>query len=339
MDAGAPQNVKGHCPRCDREGMCTASRARKLIEVRGLRIEIETGYLCCSVCGDVFEDPAEVQDSMERGYREYRRRHGMMQPEEIRYLRKLYGLTQRELARLLGWGLVTVSRYENGALQDAAHDKTLRLMSDPHNLIRLLELEPEALHDEKRRRLIARFRDSRSGIYGMARVYAERFGQYDADRLSGYRRLDMAKLLNSVLFLCKDGRAKATLNKILFFADFKHFKEYAGSITGTRYLKTELGPLPEKWYYYLTLLIDRQELGVTEILIGEEIAGERLTARTNPDLSLFSNSELLTLAFVMDHFKGWNAKMISNLIRNERGYIETPERCIIPYPLAADLSI
>ena len=173
----------------------------------------------------------------------------------------------------------------------------------------------------------------------MARIYAERFGQYDADQLSGYRRLNMAKLLNSVLFLCEDGSTKATLNKILFFVDFKHFKEYAGSITGTRYLKTELGPLPEKWHYYLTLLIDRQELDVTEILIGEDIAGERLTARTNPDLSLFSNSELLILAFVKDHFKGWDAKTILNLIRNERGYIETPARDIIPYPFAADLSI
>jgi putative zinc finger/helix-turn-helix YgiT family protein len=302
-------------------------------------VEIETGFLCCSVCGAEFEDPAEVRDTLERGNREYRRRHGMMQPEEIRYLRKLYGLTQRELARLLGWGLATVSRYENGALQDAAHDKTLQLMREPQNLLRLLELGVEALDDEKRRGIITRFQDSRSGVYGMARIYAERFGQYEADPLSGYRRLDMVKLLNAVLFFCEDGLAKTSVHKILFFADFKHFKEYAGSITGARYLKTESGPVPEKWHYYLTLLIERRELDVKEVLAAEDIAGEWLSSKMKPDLALFNNSELLILAFVKDHFKSWNAKKISNLIRNERGYTETPDRGIIPYPLAADLGI
>jgi putative zinc finger/helix-turn-helix YgiT family protein len=309
------------------------------MEVRGSGIEVKTGFLCCSACGETFEDPTEAQDALERAYREYRRRNGMMQPEEIRHLRKLYGLTQREFAKLLGWGLVTLSRYENGALQDTAHDKTLRLMNEPHNLIRLLDLEPEALRDEKRKKIIEQFRDSQSGVYRMTRIYEERFGRYNADALSGYRSFDMAKLLNMALFFCDGGRLKTTLNKILFLADFKHFKEYAGSIAGTRYLKTERGPLPEKWYYYLTLLIDRQEVDVTEIFVGEDIAAERLTARKNPDLSLFDNTELLILTFIKDHFKTWNTKMISNLIQNERGYIETPEKSIIPYRLAADLDI
>jgi len=313
----------------------------KLVEVRGLCVEVEAGLFCCSACGEVFEDPAETQDALERAYREYRRRNGMMQPEEIRHLRKLYGLTQRELARLLGWGLVTLSRYENGALQDTAHDKTLRLISEPHNLIRLLELEPEALRDNKRKKVIEQFRDSQSGVYRMARIYEERFGRYEADALSGYRSFDMPKLLNMALFFCEGGRLTTTLNKILFLADFKHFKEYAGSITGTRYLKSELGPLPEKWHYYLTLLIDRQEVDVTEIFAdeAEDIAAERLTAKKTPDLSLFDTTELLILAFIKDHFKTWNAKMISNLIQNERGYIEAPENSIIPYRLAADLGI
>ena len=121
--------MKPGCPRCGLDANFTLNTRSKPIEVRGLYIEVETGFLCCSACGEVFEDPAETQDALERAYREYRRRNGMMQPEEIRHLRKLYGLTQREMARLLGWGLVTLSRYENGALQDTAHDKTLRLMT------------------------------------------------------------------------------------------------------------------------------------------------------------------------------------------------------------------
>ena len=35
----------------------------------------------------------------------------MLSPYEIRELRKRYGLTQKELSLLLGWGSVTMSRY------------------------------------------------------------------------------------------------------------------------------------------------------------------------------------------------------------------------------------
>jgi uncharacterized protein YegP (UPF0339 family) len=40
---------------------------------------------------------------------------------------------------LLGFGDVTIHRYENGALQDAAHDRLLRLIREPANLRTLLE--------------------------------------------------------------------------------------------------------------------------------------------------------------------------------------------------------
>lgn len=331
--------MKTSCPQCGLDATFTKGTREKTMDVRGMLIDVETGCLNCSACGNTFEDPAEAHETLERAYREYRRRNGMMQPEEIRHLRKLYGLTQRELAKLLGWGLVTLSRYENGALQDTAHDKILRLITDPHNLLRLLESEPEALSDEKRKKMIGQFRDSCSGLYRLERIYEERFGRYEADGLSGYRRFDMGKLLNMALFFCEGGRLAATLSKILFLADFKHFKEYAGSISGTRYLKSDLGPLPEKWYYYLTLLIERQEVNVTEVFAGEDIAAEQFLARKKADLSLFANTELLVLAFIKDHVKTWNAKMISNLIQNERGYIGIPGGTMIPYRLAADLGI
>ena len=70
----------------------------------------------------------------------------------------------------------------------------------------------------------------------------------------------------------------------------------------------------------------------------EGLLGPRPTKK-NPDLSLFCNAESLISAFVKDHFKTGDAKMISNLIQNERGYIETPEKSIIPYRLATDLGI
>jgi len=43
------------------------------------------------------------------------------------YHTRRYPITQEELGVLLGWGGATLSRYENGALQDEVHEKMLRM--------------------------------------------------------------------------------------------------------------------------------------------------------------------------------------------------------------------
>ena len=53
-----------------------------------------------------------------------------MQPEEIEKIREQYGLSQKNFARLLGWGDITIHRYESGAIQDDAHNDVLSLIKD-----------------------------------------------------------------------------------------------------------------------------------------------------------------------------------------------------------------
>ena len=57
----------------------------------------------------------------------------MLQPEDIREFRRRQGLSQKELSDPLGWGAVTLSRYENDALQSEAHERALRLAMQPRN--------------------------------------------------------------------------------------------------------------------------------------------------------------------------------------------------------------
>lgn len=46
----------------------------------------------------------------------YRQKHGLLTSSNIARLRGRYGLSQRALARLLGWGEVTIQRYEKGVI-------------------------------------------------------------------------------------------------------------------------------------------------------------------------------------------------------------------------------
>ncbi len=52
------------------------------VEVKGETIVVPVEYYKCLECGAEFEDPASSHDPLALAYKEYRRRHGMLQPEE-----------------------------------------------------------------------------------------------------------------------------------------------------------------------------------------------------------------------------------------------------------------
>ena len=331
--------MRGICPSCEKETELEVVRATEEIEIRGESVPVEVEYYRCLACGEDFEDPRSGDDPLDRAYREYRRRHNMMQPEEIQATRKKYGLTQSEMSKLLGWGAVTLSRYENGALQNEAHEKILRLAMESRNLLKLIEENPNALTEEKRRHLIEQLRKEEEEAYSFERIYEERFGQYEPDEFSGYRKLDLVKLFNAIVFFCREGMLKTLLNKHLFYADFKHCKEYTLSITGSRYACLPYGPVPNNWAHYLALLVEDCSLRVEEIPYSEDMIGEKLFSERQPDLSIFTDTELKILLFINEYFKGWRAKRISEFSHTERGYLETSNADLISYEYAEDLQI
>jgi hypothetical protein len=243
------------------------------------------------------------------------------------------------MSHLLGWGGATLSRYENGALQDETHEKTLRLIMEERNLLKLIEETPDALSSEKRDRLIKELRATEEEACSLERVFEERFGNYEANELSGYIKLNLEKLFNAVLFFCKGGVLKTKLNKLLFYADFKHFKDYSISITGARYARMPFGPAPDKYSHYLATLVENGDIEVDEKEYPGGVMGEVYSSNKEPDFPLFSDSELKILASVKIHFQNFTAKKITEFSHEEKGYKETPLGGIISYDYAEALQI
>lgn len=332
--------MKGICPFCEAERDIEPVKTRELIKVRGEAIDVEAHYLKCAVCANTFEDPRSEHDPLDLAYREYRKRHNMTQPEEIREFRKRYGLTQGELSKILGWGIATLNRYENGALQDDAHEKTLRLAMQPENFLRLIEKTPDALSKEKRERLVKELRAEEEDALSFERIFEVQFGRYEPDKFSGYRKLDLAKLFNAILFFCKgEGAVKTKLNKLLFYADFKHFKEYAVSITGARYAHVPFGPAPDNFNHYFAVLIGNDSLAVEEIEYADNVVGEKFISVKQPDLTIFSDSELKILSSVKEYFKDFTATKITEFSHEEEGYKETGTGEMISYKYAERLKV
>lgn len=90
-------------------------------------------------------------DPTVRLYAEYRQRHGLLSPQQIRAIREKYALSQDGFATLLGTSPATLARYEGGSLQDKAYDQLLRACEFPSVMRDLLRREGEHLSPKQRR--------------------------------------------------------------------------------------------------------------------------------------------------------------------------------------------
>lgn len=126
------------------------------LPVRGEDTQVLARVAVCPRCGADMSVEELDDATLVAAFNLYRQRHGLMTPDEMRALRGRYGLGVRPFSLLLGWGEITLHRYESGSLQDAAHEATLRLAENPANLRVLLTANGHKLTTRQRARLEAR---------------------------------------------------------------------------------------------------------------------------------------------------------------------------------------
>jgi putative zinc finger/helix-turn-helix YgiT family protein len=327
------------CPNCEKETEIDFIEKIEEIDIRGELIPVNLKYYKCKECGEDFEIPSPDYDPLDLAYREYRSRKGMMQPEEIKKYRKELGLTQKEFSQILGLGIATLNRYENGSLQSDAHDRIIHFYIEPSNMLKLLEDKPELLPDSTRNRVIQFLKEKNCNNGDLLEEAIERFGNYSPSLISGYIRFDVNKLFQSIKYFCyKDRVVKTKLMKLLFYADFKHFKDNGVSISGTRYAHAYHGPVPDQFETWIAALSEwENQITIEEQAFGDFVGEVYISGE--PDWSLFSAGELASLSFVKAKFQGFNAKQIREFSHNEKGYKATKDGEIISYQYAEQLQI
>lgn len=320
-----------YCPVCAGEGTVAAKSKLDTRVVRGETYEVQSDYFECSQCEEPFM-PREGDLALRRAWEQYREKHGMVTPQELSAWRDKLGVTQPELAAILSWGVVTVSRYENGKLQEAAHDKELRLaMHSSENTLELVE-RAEGLSEETRARLTQQLKHE-ARADAVERAYVQQ-----AALLPG-KTLNIKKLLNLVVLLCgKQGVFITKLNKLLFYVDFKSYKERHAAVSELCYERLPRGPVPSRYSLLYAML---EELGAVRLL--EEASGPydglRVVALVDPDKNCFSDDELGVILDVRRRFEKMNTTQISDFSHEEAAWIETATGSLISYEHAASLSI
>lgn len=175
-----------YCLKCNYEKVLDRKIEPVTIMVRGEAIETIDEFYQCPACGEKFTTNLEY-DSLEKAYHEYRSRHNMVQPDEIRDWREQYGLTRTELSQLLEWEEATLNRLEQGALQEISEDQWLKFIMVPQNLLYLIISKPETLTAEKREQLITKLSANRVVVEALQRFYnmlRENFSEFSKPRIS-----------------------------------------------------------------------------------------------------------------------------------------------------------
>ena len=326
------------CPQCKQVTEATLLSRKEHLPVLGEPVEYTARVYTCGTCKEEFTTPALEEQNFKRACDLYRKKHNLVTAKEIKAIRETYGMSQRCFGRFLGWGEITIHRYESGAIQDIVHNETLLLLKgSPENMRTIFELNRTNLSKREQQRVEERIK---ALIGGNKRKFLAALISKEPIIDSGYKTLDPEKLENLILYLLRNlkGVFKTKLNKLLWYCDFYHFKQYAVSLTGTRYQHLPYGPVPDNYDLYLWILATEKKIAGEEIIFNDT-SGEFFRALAQEDLSSFTDKELGTIRYVVRTLGKLTARDISARSHNEAAYRKTKQSEIIPYNFAGQLSI
>jgi putative zinc finger/helix-turn-helix YgiT family protein len=339
--------MKGNfCPNCEEYTETTVRVEKEVYNVRGEPIEIEAEVTICQKCGSKIFDEERDSRNLEKAYSQYREKHNLLSPEQIRSIREKYGLSQRALSRLLGWGEITIHRYENGAVQDNAHNNLLHLIEDPENIKTLFEANrnklPSYIASRLEKRIASFSQEDNEQAFQVS--FEKLVSHQHVDLTSGFKEYDLEKLKNMILYLVKrlDGVLKVKLNKLLWYCDFLNFKETSVSITGAQYVRIKLGQVPDHYELIFANMIHEGLIDKNEIPFQTKDGtqqGEEFTTLVEPDKSLFTEKEIQVMDSIADTFREDTSTSIMEKSHREAAYKKCKDGDIISYEYAKELSL
>lgn len=115
-------------------------------------LDVETPY--CEKCGSPIYDKEIEQEIREEANKIIREQTSIISKEEILELVDYYGVSQKYLSKVLGWGEITLPRYIKGSYSpNIVNSNKLKSIRNPYILLNLVEENIEDNEDSLREKL------------------------------------------------------------------------------------------------------------------------------------------------------------------------------------------
>lgn len=328
------KHIATFCTECFEDVSALVETVHETVDIRGTLVEVDNDYPICPRCGERIAESGLMDGNLARQYDAYRQKNGIPDASELVSLRKRYGMSQRQLAALLGFGLASIQRYEKGTLPTDAHARLLRLLRNPREVRERLSDPSCKLSEKERAKLLSKLDSS---VGGRIEYYIIGFESLDfvpssASIFTGNRSFEPARLRETVCYLAKHAvdLYKTKLNKILFYLDFATFRDHGSGFTGLRFAHADYGPVPDSYELIMAALVNNASLSYREQ--GE---GQVVVALRDPDMSLFSETDVAQLEKVVafaNKFK--TAGQLSSFSHQEAAWQNVASGSLISYEYA-----
>ena len=304
---------KNACPQCDSNS--TLVRCPNELEFRKEHFNVIEHYFQCNKCREEFTN-TELDDlTLNQVYNQYRVKHDIPFPEEIRKIRKQYGLSYSKMSEILGFGVNSYRNYEKGEMPSQGNANLIRCAKDPHTFKSLVNenLFSKNTLDQIYSKVDLLIEENIKKQKALCRIVDI---NNKPSEYTGFRSLDLDRVKNIVLFLINNTldkyAGKLKINKLLFYCDFLHFKRFAISLTGLTYRIIQYGPVPSFYDNLYSELIHQNF--IEEEFTKENSYGIYKTLE-EVEKEYFSNDEIQTLEKVVDCFRNvspWDLVEISH---------------------------
>ena len=336
--------MKVYCPYCKKEVEYKIEK-RDLKEFRGIEVNTFENVAICNECNeDLYVNEIENENN-ERIYQIYREKANIIKAEDIIKLRKKYDISQRELTSILGFGKMTINRYERGGLPTKSQSDYIKLLieNDDKFIEKVREsYEKNNINEKTYNKIISEEVEkgiSKKEVQDNIRRYLKSVLNRKPDIYNGYKSLDLEKVENIISYIASKVKnlTITSLNKYLWYIDMLSFNERTVAITGLTYQNQKFGPtIVYKKYDELSLLDDKY---IREDIETENGNTTKIISNNNFNLDKISNSEKEIIDTIIKLLKNKNVTDISEMSHREDGWKKTKRFEQISFEYAMNLKL
>lgn len=336
------KSEKKLCSCCMEEHEVKTVLIKEQVTFKNRQVEYEASYLFCDLAGELYMDERQMKDNDIRLKDAYRKNVGLLTSVEISRIRAKYGISQRDLCVLLGWGGKTITRYESHQVQDKAHDTILKKINqDPEWFLSLLNDARVNLSAESYRKYL----EAATDLYEedqdayLRRAIEAIYAKFQGNKMfHGNVELSLDKVVDMIRYFAASKKItdlyKVKLMKLMWYADALAYKIRGFAITGLVYQALPMGAVPVGH----NSIIDLKDVPCKEVDMGETNA-YYFSLNGNCSYPSLTKEEKDILDIVIDNLGKMSKNEIVSFMHKEQAYVKTAPRDIIQFKYAEILQI
>ncbi|MDO6433253.1 DUF4065 domain-containing protein [Flavitalea sp. BT771] len=308
--------------------------SRHTIEFRKDRFEYWL-HEYCDETGKTYTDEFLETLNQTQYFNQYRERYNIPFPDDIKAIREKYGLSATKMSEVLGFGVNVYRQYELGEVPSISNARLITLARDPKEFKKLLLISPmyagsqqsDNMQVEDLLKRLENLNKNRKNfeMNGLSEYLMQGLGVQTLGIYTGYKSPRLDKLLEMIIFFTHYMKPwKTKMNKLLFYADFLHFKRTCFSISGAEYVAINLGPVLQNFNSLFEYAASRDFVDVTYQEFSNGGVGEYFSPARNSTFKseLFHETELAVLNEIGARFKDTKTSEMVELSHEEPAWLD-----------------